>query len=189
MLRFVFGPHGSGKSTELMRRIQQTAGERRIMLVVPEQFSFQTERECSRLLGAELGNRVEVVSFTRLARLIFRTYGGLTGNYADKIAKNIMMNLALGEVQDGLEHYGKSVEKSGFAELMLKTADELKNSAISPASFENAVALFPEGNLRDKSREISLIYTTYDGLLNKTYRDPPRRPLPRSGKGAGHRIF
>lgn len=172
MLRFIFGPHGSGKSTELLRRIRQTAKDRRIMLVVPEQFSFQTERECSRLLGAELGNRVEVVSFTRLARLIFRTYGGLTGSYADKIAKNIMMNLALGEVQDGLEHYGKSVEKSGFAELMLKTADELKNSAISPESFESAVALFPEGNLRDKSREISLIYTTYDGLLNKTFRDP-----------------
>lgn len=172
MLQFIFGAHGSGKSTEIMRRIREAQGGKKIMLVVPEQFSFQTERECNRQLGAELGNRVEVVSFTRLARLIFRTYGGLIGQYADKIAKNIMMNLALNEVRDGLELYRKSVEKSGFAELMLKTADELKNSAIPPEAFEAAVRLFPEGNLRDKSEEISLVYTTYDALLNKAYRDP-----------------
>ena len=69
----------------------------RVVLLVPEQFSFEAERRVYRRFTGEQLRRIEVVSFMRLANSVFRAYGGLAGTYADASDKTILMNLALGE--------------------------------------------------------------------------------------------
>ena len=53
MLRFVFGRNGSGK-TEYVRKLlseKLLAGEKGLILIVPEQFSFETERAMLEKVG------------------------------------------------------------------------------------------------------------------------------------------
>ena len=55
------------------------------ILLVPEQFSFENERELYLRLGPELSSRVEVLGFGRLCGNAFRYYGGLAGRALDEI--------------------------------------------------------------------------------------------------------
>ena len=80
MLQLILGRAGSGKTTELYRRIGQVAeAGGQAILLVPEQFSFENERELYLRLGPELSSRVEVLGFGRLCDNVFRYYGGLAG--------------------------------------------------------------------------------------------------------------
>lgn len=45
MLSFILGRAGSGKTTAVLQKIAQAAGEKkRVLLIVPEQFSFEMEK-------------------------------------------------------------------------------------------------------------------------------------------------
>ena len=81
MLQFVLGRAGSGK-TEYVRRLlanRARAGEGPSMLLVPEQYTFETEKAMLRLAGPVGGNAIPVYSFTRLAEAVFRREGGAVG--------------------------------------------------------------------------------------------------------------
>ena len=74
MLQLILGRAGSGKTTELYRRIGQVAEAGGLaILLVPEQFSFENERELYLRLGPELSSRVEVLGFGRLCDYVFHT--------------------------------------------------------------------------------------------------------------------
>ncbi|MFR4990171.1 hypothetical protein, partial [Anaerotruncus colihominis] len=77
MLHLIFGTAGAGKTTLLHERIADcVSGGGRAILLVPEQYSFESEKALYRRLGARGALQVEVLSFTRLCDRIFREYGG-----------------------------------------------------------------------------------------------------------------
>ena len=78
MLRFVFGRSGSGKTRAVRLALKEKAraGGERLMLIVPEQASFENERAMLRLLGAREARRVSVTSFSRLVDAVQRRCGG-----------------------------------------------------------------------------------------------------------------
>ena len=81
MLQLVTGRSGSGK-TEYVRGLLgglAQAGEDHLLLLVPEQYSFDTERAMLQRFGNRDAQRVEVLSFTRLADFVFRDLGGKIG--------------------------------------------------------------------------------------------------------------
>ena len=69
MLHLILGRAGFGKTARIRQEIVSLAkdGKQQLMLLVPEQFSFESERALLTQLGAKLAQRVQVVSFTRLA--------------------------------------------------------------------------------------------------------------------------
>ena len=56
MLRLIIGPAGSGKTAGIMQDIKQNMGKqpRRSLMVVPEQYSHEAERELCRICGNSL---------------------------------------------------------------------------------------------------------------------------------------
>ena len=73
-LQFIFGNSGSGKSDylyDLVLRQAQESPEKNFLIVVPEQFTMQTQRE---LVGRQAQHaimNVDVLSFARLAWRVF----------------------------------------------------------------------------------------------------------------------
>ena len=53
MLQIFAGRSGSGKTEEIFRRICDDAGKKDIVLIVPEQSSFQSERRILNMLGTK----------------------------------------------------------------------------------------------------------------------------------------
>lgn len=101
------------------------------MLLVPEQYSFESEKAMLKLLGPKQVNKVQVMSFTRLTDMAFRAYGGSGIAKLDDGGRNIFMSLALEEVKEELEFYVTRVEE--LIPFMLSMSAELKMCAIAPA--------------------------------------------------------
>jgi len=65
-LRLVYGGAGSGKSTYCLAEIQKRIEEgfdRALILIVPEQFSFQAEKNLIKQLGEKALLKAQVLSF------------------------------------------------------------------------------------------------------------------------------
>ena len=128
MLRFIEGGAGSGRSKKIMEEIRAlaSAGER-VILLVPEQYSFEAEREYWLTLGAALSERVGVFSFGRLTEEIFRLYGGAAGERAGETVRLLLMREALKNCRPLLELYGKNAARPDFvAEMLRQTEGSLK---------------------------------------------------------------
>lgn len=173
VLRLIFGRSGSGKT----RRIRELAGRAakrggQVFVVVPEQFSFESERALYRELGAQTSLAVEVLSFTRLANLVFRACGGLAKQYVDDCARRLLMSIALDELKDRLEVYRRHRATPAFIKSMLDVVAEFKNAGVSPALLAAAGEAVQGQALAKKTGELALIYDAYEALLARGYADP-----------------
>lgn len=78
-LQFIFGNSGSGKSRYLYEQVIAGACEnpnRNYIVLVPEQFTMQTQKELVRLHPRHGIMNIDVLSFGRLAHRIFEEVGG-----------------------------------------------------------------------------------------------------------------
>ena len=94
MLELILGRAGTGKTTLLRKRLAESTAPKTI-LIVPEQYTFESERALLMEYGAETANRVQVYSFTRLAQAAFLQYGGGAGKRLTDGGRRILMTLAL----------------------------------------------------------------------------------------------
>ena len=94
MLQFVFGRAATGKSTLLQNMISQCveAGKQVVMLV-PEQFSFETEKSILQLLGDRRAMSVSVMSFSRLCDEVEHQLGGICAEQLTDASKHIMTSI------------------------------------------------------------------------------------------------
>lgn len=174
MLRFVLGRAGSGKTHTIRNDLKNLAeaGENRLMLIVPEQASFENERAMLKLLGPVLARRVTVTSFSRLAEEVFRRCGGFAGRRLNDGGRSIFMSLALEQVKDQLDIYRRNADSTELIELLLDVCAEFKMCAVTPQHLAEVAKKMPEGTLKRKVSELSLILSAYDALVAQSYIDP-----------------
>ena len=171
MLKFILGTSGSGKTEYIKNEIKDFT-DKEILVIVPEQISFDTEQSFLYDLGEKHLSYTKVLSFTALARLVFNEYGGVAGEYADETAKLILMNRAVKSISDKLDFYSGSKHKSDFAVYCLQAVNEFKNAGISILDLQEKSFKIPDANLKLKTSELLLIYSVYDELLYSAYNDP-----------------
>lgn len=171
MLQFITGTTGSGKTTYLRRLVCDAVnkGENAIV-IVPEQYSFETEKSLYEELGAEKAMAVEVLSFTRLCNRIFREYGGLAGQYIDDSARLLLMSVTLGDLRDKLSLYAGKNSRLSFVQALVAQVSEFKNAGITPEALEVFSLAAPEG-LAAKTLELAEIYRHYQTLIECGYKD------------------
>ena len=109
MLELILGRAGTGKTTLLRKRLAESTAPKTI-LIVPEQYTFESERALLMEYGAETANRVQVYSFTRLAQAAFLQYGGGAGKRLTDGGRRILMTLALENCADQLTLFEKSAD-------------------------------------------------------------------------------
>ena len=172
MLQFVLGRAGSGK-TEYLRRMLADSCQRQggAILLVPEQYTFETEKAMLHLAGPVGANVVSVYSFTRLAEAVFRREGGAVGRRLSEGGRRILMSIAVEECQDRLEVYGAAAKNGRITEGMLTAVNEMKLCGISPQQLLDTARGLGGRGLGKKLQEIALLYRTYEALVEASYLD------------------
>ncbi len=174
MLTLILGGAGCGKTFEMMNRLETAVkGGKNVHVIIPEQFSFEFDQTLYERLGPVLFNRVEALSFTRTAKDIFIHYGGLKGRYADDTVKNVMMFRTLAELSERGElcFYGKQARSPAFADSGLEIVKELTLSGVTAEQLTDCVERLDE-TVRDKAKDIALIYSEYVRMLRQSgYKD------------------
>ena len=157
MLRIIYGTAGTGKSAAIMDEIRRGAdsGERYILLV-PEQYSHEAERELCAVCGDGLSLYAEVLSFTGLAREISSECGGAANEYLDKGGRLLCMALAADGLYSRLRVYGAARRKAELQTMLLGAVDEFKSACVTSERLMQASEAC-EGALGDKLHDLGLI--------------------------------
>ena len=148
MLHLIYGRAGSGKTTYLQELCLRSARERPEMplyYIVPEQYSFETERAMLHLLGPKDAQKVHVLSFSRMAEEVFRRFGGAAGRRLEAGGRCIFMSLALEQVKEHLKFYRRKAETTDMISMLLAISEELKLCAVRPETLGETAASLPEG--------------------------------------------
>lgn len=173
MLHFILGRVSSGKTTYLHNEIGKALdkNDENVVLIVPEQFTFETDKGILSTLGPVKSNRVDVYSFTRLAQSLFEEFGVCTKPVITEQSRLIFMSRALKSVSDKLTVFAKHIEDKAFISKMILVVNEFKQSANDRAHTQSVVDSLPDGLLKDKMNELLLICDAYDAIVSQSYLD------------------
>lgn len=172
MLRFILGKSGSGKSTEVLRIAGELAdNDLPIMLIVPDQSTFECEKTLLDVFGAKKAEKVLVFGFSRLCKYVFELTGNSADNVIDEGTRAVVMSLALEELTEKLSLLSSKGNKS-LVDVMLQTVSDLKKSSVTSNELRGASKLVEDETLKTKLNETALISDTFDALVSQSYIDP-----------------
>ena len=178
MLNLILGRSGSLKTTyvhSILGELAQTSNDK-LLIIVPEQFSFATERKMLARFGTLNAQNIEVLSFSRLADYVNRITGGLNGDFADEGAKIILMLRALESVKLNLNFYSKHTDSISLAKQLIALFSEFHKERVSYEMLENASKEISTNILSMKVSELALIFEAYTSLLENSYSDTDTLP-------------
>ena len=173
MLRLITGRIGSGKTERVYAEIENliNSGSSSPVLIVPEQYSFETEKNIIRKLGAKKADTVGVYSFTFLSKLLLKQTGiSFNGEISDS-DRAMIMSLTLDEVNDALVFYKKESFSSGFINDISGMIKEFRQCAITPDDLIKSAKSVNEKSLGDKLSDFSLIQRTYSAIIENSFLD------------------
>lgn len=169
MLHLILGGAGSGKSTRLTELIaRDVQNAKRCWLIIPEQQANLSERTILPTLPTGAGLTFSIAGFSRLYREVTNRFGGAATAPVTGPMRTLLMWQNLREMTGLLQEYAATSPRSDahLTDLLLKTVDELRQNAISPAALEHAAEkLAPDSALRAKLRDIALLYAAYENTL------------------------
>ncbi len=168
MLTLLLGGCGTGKSTRLIERIREDAMQGRdVLVIVPEQFSFEEEKKLYAALGAQLFNRIHTYSFTTLSRHILETCGGGSREYASDQEKLLYLYRAVQRAREhGLAVLGRNAGSSEFIQSMLGLVTKIRKAGVTAQQLLDTAQLLP-GPLADKTSDVGQILFAYDLILRE----------------------
>ena len=174
MLNIIKGDSGSGKTTYITNLLANMVqnGEKKILYIVPDQSSFDTQRIFLELLGPKDSLNINVQGFTGLCDYIFSVNGASGKMPLDDGGKSIIMSLAIDECQDNLPLFSHTKNKSELINLMLSAVSEYKTCNITSEEILNTASEIEDETLKAKLKETCLIRDTFDALVNQSYVDP-----------------
>ncbi len=174
MLHFVLGTSGVSKTKYLYDLMSElaTKGNDKLMFIVPDQSSFETEKAFLELLGPKLSQNIKVFGFSRLCDYVFEQTGNRFMSFADEGVRNVVMNVAIEQVGEKLELFRKRATATDLTELMLNSVKEYKKCSISSQKLYEVSEIVEDETLSKKLFETALVYDTYDAIMSKSYIDP-----------------
>lgn len=174
MLRFVLGRSGFGKTEYLRRTFAELAraGEDKLLFVVPDQITFETETAFLDLLGPADAGRVLVLGFSRLSDYVFEATGNRFSTFADEGMRNLVMSLALEQVADNLTIFEKRANSRDLCEIMLSAVKEYKKCSLSSNQIRSAAEAVDDETLSKKLTDSALVYDAYNAIMDQSYMDP-----------------
>ena len=149
MLRFILGRSGSGKTAAIHNQIRELVqgGEEQVLLLVPDQSSFETEKAFLESLGARLCKRVEVFGFDGMCRYVFAQTRCVPTNVIDNGTRAVLMSVALEQLSEKLTLLPSRRTKA-VGDMLLGTLAECRKNGISNDKLRAAAANIGDETLR-----------------------------------------
>ena len=171
-LRFIIGRAGTGKTTLCMEEIirQQNTGTKRQVLIVPEQFTSQAERDLIEKTGRNAILTAEVLSFGRLAHRVFSKKGIGSRVPLGDIGKSMALRKILLQEKDHISYFQSVMDKPGFIDQLGLTISEFFQYRISPEMTETlADSETLSHSAKEKLKDLTLIHRSYLEFLKQEY--------------------
>lgn len=177
-VRFVLGRAGTGKTRycldELTRALADSKSARRLLLIVPEQASFQMERAVALAAPRQAFVRAQVLSFSRLAAHVLAELGGAAGCLRAEARRLVLQRLILARGATGAA-LDTAARTPGFVRVLDRLIEELQREDVALAAFETAAQQLDDPARREKLRALAGVYRDYLEWLGPQRRDAAAR--------------
>lgn len=170
-VRYLTGRNSTAKSQHIFSEIKQalhSGTENRLILLVPDQFTFQTERDLICSLDVPGIMQVEVLSFNRLGERVINEAGGRTRTTIDEQGKHMVLRKVINDNLHNLGIYSKVAEHPGFVEQVSELIAEIKRYQVN---IDDMVAACTSEAMLAKTSDIKVLYNAFNDYLQGRYID------------------
>jgi ATP-dependent helicase/nuclease subunit B len=139
-LQFVLGNSGSGKTEYAFGQLVREAGEhplKNYLVIVPEQFTMQTQKKLVELAPNHAIMNVDVLSFKRLAYRVFDDLGKNDIQVLEETGKNLILRKVAKDRQEQLTVLRPNMSRMGYIGEVKSLISELVQYNISPEQLED----------------------------------------------------
>lgn len=133
------------------------------IIIVPERYSFVTEKELMNQMGVSCLIDCEVLSINRLCNRVF----GI-GEVLDKQGGIVLIQKILQDHKDEFIFFKNMYSKLGFAENLYQTIMQYKSSGVRP---EDVYEKCGSQTLQNKLQDIMLVYSEYEKYISQGFTD------------------
>ena len=172
-LQFIFGNSGSGKSDFLYDSVLKQAKENKeqqFLIIVPEQFTMQTQRELVERQKQHAIMNVDVLSFARLAYRVFDDLGKQNVVVLEETGKNLVLRKVAEQKKAELKVLGANMNKMGYVGEVKSLISELMQYNVRPDALAEFLEREPLGEgLRLKMQDVLTMYQGFTEYLKGRY--------------------
>lgn len=142
----------------LLDRLKERRGKSsRHIVIVPDRFTLNSERNILEDLGIKGAFDISVTSFRRLAQYVL---GKKALKCMSAEASVMLLAKVIIDKKDELKYYVNAQKKSGFASEIYAVLTAVRNSGITVDMLKNATTLMPEV-MRKKCEDVVTVYEGY----------------------------
>ncbi len=173
MLRFIFGASGAGKSYHLRKEIIERSiaePDRNFLIVVPDQFTMQTQMDIVKQHPDHGIMNIDVVSFSRLSHRIFEEVGESHEKVLDDMGKSLVLRHVAEEIKSDLPIIGGSMHKMGYIDEVKSTVSEFMQYGIESEMLDDIMDVCGnKGALKAKLSDLRLLYSEFKKYIKGNY--------------------
>ena len=172
-LQFIFGGAGAGKSYYLYNKIIQQSIEnpkKQYLILVPEQFTMQTQKELVTMHPRKGICNIDVLSFERLAFRVLTEMGESQRTLLEETGKSMVLRRVAQEKKKELKILGAKMDKQGYVSQMKSMVSELRQYEISTEDLEDVLEdLSSSPELYYKLQDIKTLYQGFFDYLEGSF--------------------
>ncbi|RGF31683.1 helicase-exonuclease AddAB subunit AddB [Clostridium sp. AF46-9NS] len=168
-LRFCFGPSGSGKSHRIYEEIMQRAAEepgRNFLIIVPDQFTMQTQKDLVMRSDRDGILNIDVLSFGRLSHRILEEVGTKEMPVLDDTGKSLVLQKVAADLKEQLPAMGSLLHKQGYIHEVKSAISEFMQYGISAQDMDKLITSAQKrGALAMKLKDLKTLYRGFQDYI------------------------
>ncbi len=174
-IRYVFGRAGIARTDYIINEIAgclQAENDKPLYLLVPEQFTLESEKNLIKGIGKSGILQAEVLSFNRLAYKVLNETGGRTRNMINEQGKSMVLRKIIDELNPDLSAFAGAARQSGFINIVSDCLSDFKSNNIDGDALQQFIDSLPDDRLlTGKLNDLLLIYKRFNDYLKDSYID------------------
>lgn len=168
-LRFCFGPSGAGKSHRIYEEIMQRAAEepgRNFLIIVPDQFTMQTQKDLVMRSDRDGILNIDVLSFGRLSHRILEEVGIKEMPVLDDTGKSLVLQKVAADLKEQLPAMGSLLHKQGYIHEVKSAISEFMQYGISTQDMDKLITSAQKrGALAMKLKDLKTLYRGFQDYI------------------------
>lgn len=172
-LQFYFGSSGAGKSSRLHEEIVRRSMEEpetNFFVIVPDQFSMQTQMDLVKAHPRKGIMNIDVLSFGRLSHRILEEVGADGRMVLDDTGKSLVLRKVAENIQEEMPVIGSNLRKIGYIHEVKSVISEFMQYGIGEKELvQIAEYAKKRGALYHKLKDLEILYKSFLTYIHEKY--------------------